>query len=420
MNDFLDENRLAFESLFTHAQMGIVLSNEAGVIEKVNPYLNRMFGYAEGELIGQKIEVLVPPELRERHLGHREAFHRAPASRPMGSGLDLAAVKKDGTSIPVEISLTFYERGGRREIVSFISDISERKKVETKLRSLNLDLERQIQDRTKELAQAFMELQQTNLNLQEEVEQRKRTEQECQRAYHRERELNELKSRFVSIASHEFRTPLSSILSSASLLAKYQGPGEAERRAKHIDTIKASVRTLQVILDDFLSLDKLEQGGVEPHPVCLSLRNFAVELAGEMQALAKAGQRIRHEHRGPDTPILLDQHLLRSVLVNLLSNALKYSPEGTEVEFLSELRDAQVVLTVNDHGIGIPEPDQRHLFETFFRGHNTAAYQGTGLGLHIVKRCLDMMGGIVEFRSEEGRGSTFRVILPRRGEGSDA
>lgn len=408
-----------YEAIFQSAKVGIIVSNAEGAIECVNPFANKMFGYEGNELIGQKVEVLLPQELRERHVAHREGFFKNPRPRAMGLGMDLLARKKDGTLFPVEISLAPYERLGKSEVVSFISDISERKRIEGQLNALNEELERKVGQRTQELSQAFLELQQSNLNLQEEMEQRKRAEQAVKEALERERELNELKSRFVSTASHEFRTPLSAILSSAALLARYRGPEDAEKRDRHIQTIQNAVQNLTGILNDFLSLEKIEQGRVEYHPNSFSLKEFARDLAVEMQALAKPGQRILHRHQGEDVTVFLDKSLLRSVLLNLLSNAIKYSPEGKEICLCTGIGDNEIHLIVEDHGIGIPDSDQKHLFETFFRAKNAANVQGTGLGLNIVKHYLDMMGGVIQVSSLENQGTTFRVFLPKpRGTGS--
>jgi PAS domain S-box-containing protein len=410
------EGRAALESIFNAANLGMIISNAEGTIQQVNPYTNQLFGYEEGELVGQKIEVLIPPGAKERHVGHRETFNKNPRTRAMGLGMDLSACKKDGTLFPVEISLTHYERNGKKEIVSFVSDITERKKLEEELKTLNVKLEKKVEERTKELAQAFLELQQINQNLQEEMGQRQRAEQELRESLERERELSELKSRFVSIASHEFRTPLSGILSSASLISRYRDPMHEEKREKHVGTIKASVHSLTNILNDFLSLDKLEKGKTEYSPREFPLQEWARDLCEEMQELTKPRQRIVCCHQGEEGSVFLDPQLLRSIFMNLLSNAIKYSSDGQEIYFSTQVEGLEVSMVVRDQGLGIPEKDQKHLFETFFRAKNVTGIQGTGLGLHIVKRSLDLMGGKIRFNSEENVGSSFEVKLPRRRE----
>ena len=212
---------MIFQALFEHSSLGIIISNDQGVIEKANPYASKIFGYETSELEGQKIEILVPSSIRQRHVGYREQYIKNPQPRAMGSNLNLHANKKDGTQFPVEISLTFFEAEGRRQIVSFVNDITERKRAENELLRLTEELESKVKERTKELSDALLELSHTNEGLEKEMDQRKKVESQIRGMLEKEKELNELKSRFVSMASHEFRTPLGGILTSISLISKY-------------------------------------------------------------------------------------------------------------------------------------------------------------------------------------------------------
>ncbi len=408
----LEESRTAFESMFEHASIGIVISNQDGTIVRANREANRIFGYGKDELIGQKVEVLVPAPLRQKHVGHRTHYNQQPLARPMGLGMTLSGLKKDGTEFPVEISLADYEVGGKKEIVSFIIDITQRKKDEERLKTLTEELEDKVEERTEALSQAIKELQQTNENLGLEMEQRKRAEEDARRAFEKEKDLGELKSRFVSMASHEFRTPLSGILTSAALIDRHSQAGDKEKISKHVQTVKVSVHSLTNILNDFLSLDKLEAGKIERHPTSFPIDDFARDLVQEMESLAKKNQRILYEHRGDKGPVSLDKELLRNILINLLSNAVKYSSEGTEIRFITETRQASVVITVQDAGIGIPEAEQKHLFERFFRAGNALNVPGTGLGLNIVRKYLDLMDGTILCKTRENEGTTFIVTIP--------
>lgn len=402
-----------FEAIFLEANLGIVVSNLEGLIERVNPFAEKLFGYQESELLGKPIECLLPMALRDKHVAQRESFRQRPSHRPMGLGLDLSAQKKDGTLFPVEISLAPYERLGKKEVVSFIGDISERKRIDDNIKSLNAKLEKKVEERTEELSQTLRELQHKNLSLEEEMEHRKKAEWRCQEALGRERELNELKSRFVSIASHEFRTPLSAILSSASLLSKYQEPTDRENRERHIHIIKSAVKSLNELLQDFLSMNRLEEGAIQQHPSRFSLSQLAFELVEEMRTLAKPGQKIEYLKGEGEDVVYLDKILLRSILLNLLSNAVKYSREGGVVKLNTEVGQSKISISVEDHGIGVPEVELKHLFEMFYRASNTANIQGTGLGLNIVKRYLDLMGGVIQLSSKLNEGSRFTVILPK-------
>lgn len=405
-------NPMTFQALFEHSSLGIIISNREGVIEKTNPYASKIFGYTEGELVGQKIEVLLPAPLRQKHVGYREQYVQAPHPRSMGSNLNLMAVKKNGEQFPVEISLSHYEAEGHQQIVSFINDITVRKNAENQLKKLTEELELKITERTKELSDALLELNHTNQGLNQEMEQRKKVEAQIRTTLEREKELNELKSRFVSMASHEFRTPLSGILTSASLIARYPKTEDEPKRDKHIQIIKKSVKSLTMILNDFLSLDKLDQGKMTSTSTAFNLQQIIDEVVEEIKDTSEKKQQIVVKHLSPELKLFQDKEMLRNVVINLLSNAIKYTPEEGQIDIRTHQDHSRLILEIQDQGIGIPEEDQKHLFERFFRAQNAMTVQGTGLGLNIVKRYLDLMGGKIEFNSTIGRGTTFKITLP--------
>ncbi len=249
--------------------------------------------------------------------------------------------------------------------------------------------------------------------------QQKKGEDEMRKTLEKERQLNELKSRFVSMASHEFRTPLGSILSSTSLIEEYLGRKEStidfvrEKSDKHIKRIKSSIGNLISILNDFLSLEKLEQGKVESKPALFGINEFSKELIEEVQPTLKKGQKVVYIHHGKvNDEVFIDQQMLRNVLLNLISNASKYSPENSVIDFSTANIAGGIEVNITDHGMGIPEEDKTHLFERFFRAKNAINVQGTGLGLNIVKRYVDLMGGSVSFTSKESEGTTFKITVP--------
>jgi signal transduction histidine kinase len=217
-----------------------------------------------------------------------------------------------------------------------------------------------------------------------------------------------MKSRFVSMASHEFRTPLSTILSSASLVAKYTQAEEQEKRDKHIQRIKSSVNNLTDILNEFLSLGKIEDGKIIASPVSCNLKELLEGIAAEMQAHAKSGQEIIFSYTGNEMAYL-DASLLRNAVINLLSNAIKFSPENKAIQLTGISEDNQLTISVKDNGIGISEEDQQHLFERFFRANNAVNIQGTGLGLHIVAKYIELLGGEIEYASELEKGTEFVI-----------
>ncbi len=249
------------------------------------------------------------------------------------------------------------------------------------------------------------------LVVEQNISHQKQVQKTIREALDKEKQLNELKSRFVSMASHEFRTPLSTILTSVSLLKRYNDGHEVDKRMKHLNRVHTSVQNLTSILNDFLSLDKLEEGRIQPKVAPFEANRVLLDLVEEMETLTKHGQRIEVKQKN-DCLLHGDEHMLRNVLINLLSNAIKYSPENSVITVACESNGNQLLLSVSDQGIGIPEEEQAHLFTRFFRASNAINIQGTGLGLHIVKRYVDLLNGQLEFTSISGQGTTFTIHLP--------
>jgi signal transduction histidine kinase len=279
------------------------------------------------------------------------------------------------------------------------------------IKKLNTDLEKRVVSRTQELEEVIQQLEKTNKHLEQALEERKKAEIQLKKAFEKEKELNELKSRFVSMASHEFRTPLSTILSSASLIERYEESNEAEKRLKHINRIKNSVTNLTDILNDLLSIGKLEEGKVSINAVTFNLNNFSRDIVQEMQLISQSSNIINYKHIGSEI-VTTDKQLLRNILVNLLSNALKYSSEGKGVDFLTDNQGTELKMTIKDYGMGIPDQDKKHLFSRFFRATNVTNIQGTGLGLNIVKKYIELLKGDINFESELNVGTTFYITIP--------
>ncbi len=308
------------------------------------------------------------------------------------------------------------------QIIATVSsgvDITEHRAAEERIIHLNAELEERVELRTEELASAVNQLLDTNKQLKREVQERqaventlRENEQEIRKALEREKELSELKSRFVSMASHEFRTPLSTILSSADLIEAYKKEEQQEKRERHTSRIKAAVVNLTNILNDFLSLSRLEEGKIEVNSVAFNLREFCNETFDEINVLLKAGQSIIRKEMLEYEDVLLDAKLLKNILFNLLSNAIKYSDPGKPIRFTMEVMNNQLTIIIMDEGIGIPEEEQQHLFSPFFRAHNVENIQGTGLGLNIVQRYVDLLQGTISFESKLGEGTTFYVNIP--------
>ncbi|PWJ33680.1 sensor histidine kinase [Sediminitomix flava] len=247
------------------------------------------------------------------------------------------------------------------------------------------------------------------------ITEQRRAENEIRKALKKEKELNELKTRFVSMASHEFRTPLSTIMSSVSLISRYTTEEQDEKRQKHIQRIKTSVNNLTQILNDFLSISKLEEeGGNRANFKYINLMELVHEVKEEMSAVKKSGQRILYTHEGDETSIYSDKQHLKNILINLVSNAIKYSSTDKEIKIETKCTDEHTYIKVTDQGIGIPEADQQYLFKRFFRAENAMNIQGTGLGLNIVKKYLDILKGHITFDSKQDVGTTFTITLPKK------
>lgn len=244
------------------------------------------------------------------------------------------------------------------------------------------------------------------------VTKRKRMEEGLVKALEKERELGELKSRFVTMASHEFRTPLTAILSSTFLLENYTAQDFDREKIVHTNRIKRSVNNLTVILNEFLSLEKLEENKVKVVNSDINVPEFIHDLIWEMDVLKKDGQIIRYFHKSAKTIMPLDHQIFGSIITNLISNSLKYSKRGDTISITSEIKNNTVTIIVSDPGIGIPANEHKHIFGRFYRASNATNFEGTGLGLHIVQKYVNLLRGRIAFESEENQGTTFTVILP--------
>ncbi len=412
-------SRDTFREIFQTSAEGIIMIDMTGKILLANPISEKMFGFDPETMVGHTIEDLLPVRYRGKHLDFREQFNEHPEPRRMGIGRDLKALRLDGTEFPVEISLSFTNINNQVLSIAFITDISLRKiaedaikRSEEQLIEYAAELEKKVKSRTEALNLSVQKLEILNKDLQQQILVRQRAEEETRKALERERELNELKSKFVSIASHEFRTPLSAILSSTSLIQQYHLRGEMTKMDKHISRVKSSVHHLTSILNDFLSLGKLEEGRIEVATEQVSLHAFFEEIKEEIKSTLKEEQQLVILFTQPELSFQSDPRILRGILFNLVSNASKYSDSGKSIHLSATYTDDSVTVEVRDAGIGIPQHEVKHVFERFFRASNSSNIQGTGLGLNIVKRYIDLLKGTISFTSELGKGSSFTIILP--------
>ena len=645
-----------FEPVFNYATLCIVVCNDTGKIISVNPFALKEFGYKEEELKGKGIEILIPASYHSKHKAHHEELIAQQQYRAMGTGVNLYAVRKDGTEIPVEVSLSKYEYNGSNFVISFITNISVRKKNELLIEGLHEQLEQKVEQRTAELEIALLQLKliqafqkaildnagamiiatdenglinhfnpeaclNTGYNENEVVNKKvslllhdkneidakreqikkefrinisdgfqvliekarrgihteeyytyikksgenfpvsltitsikndkdvilgflgvaldiserikaekelrntkelflqlltnypdgsisiideqfnfvitggelhrqlkkddkeligkmiypnfptplrkiiidilgnvfkskkpffdfelpyplagslymmdafplleeddsvnkvgvviqnisllKKTEDDLRIALEKEKELNELKSRFVSMASHEFRTPLSTVLSSAYLIEKYTTEEDQLKREKHLQRIVSSVSMLTDTLNDFLSVGKIEEGKIQVRLSTFNIEEMISDFANEIKNTVKPNQRIKYTHTG-NPLVTLDMSLMKHIIMNLISNAGKFSPDGSIIRVKTFYKDECLVLSTKDKGIGISKEDQVSLMERFFRGSNAMNIQGTGLGLHIISKYAELMNGFVECNSVLGKGTEFLITF---------
>jgi len=392
------EGAALLKAIIENAIDGIITIDDRGSIESINPAACTLFQYTPGEVIGKNVSVLMPSPDRESHDGYLARYQRTHEAHIIGVGREVNGRKKDGSIFPFRLAVSEVQFSGRKIYTGFIHDMSREKDAEEKLRGYATQLEELVEERTRSLKDTVLALE--------------AAKEEVSISLEKEKELGQLKSRFVSMASHEFRTPLSTIQLSAVLIEKYAAPHENANIIKHIAKVKNAVTNLTSILNDFLSLEKLEAGKVEPQYVAFDIVKFAEEIIEEMQMVAKQNQVIVYQHTGTGSMVKLDATLLKNCIINLIGNAIKYSGENTFIEFNSEIEGKQLIVTIKDNGIGIPESDQKHLFEAFFRAHNTGSIPGTGLGLNIVTRYAKLMNGTVKFQSKVNKGTSFTISFP--------
>lgn len=417
---YLDRGDIALKlkSLFDTAVDGILIINASGNILEANKAACQLFDYDLTEIVGEKINMLMPSDESKRHDGYINNYITTGDKKIIGKGREVYGKKKDNTPFPFWLSVVEVKLKKETIFAGFIHDLSDIKYAEQRLKMLNTDLESKVVERTYELENVVNQLLSLNHQLENEIfhkntaqEALKQREIELQNSLDKERELNILKTRFVSMASHEFRTPLSTILSSVSLIGRYIETEQQPHREKHIQKIKTSVAHLTGILNDFLSLSKLDEGKISANKEDFDMEVLFDEVIEEISIICKSGQRMLFESDVDNPIICSDRKFLKNTLFNLLSNAVKYSSENDTIECFLKINKNILEFTVKDYGKGIPEEDQKHLFTRFFRASNVTNIEGTGLGLNIVKRYLELLNGDIKFESELNRGTKFFVSI---------
>jgi len=412
--------------IFLGAGEGIIIVDQSGKIKLINRRAEEIFSYDHNQMIGKVIEDLIPSRYKHTHVHQRDTYIQNPVTRPMGIGRHLTGLRRDGTEFPIEVSLSYVTHENQKLVVAFVSDITRRKDQEDALRESQKKLEEYATELETKVQERTSELEHLNLGLKSQIRERKlaeealkeslqdlkRAEQEILKALEKERELNDMKSRFISMASHEFRTPLTTINSSASLVARYTDTDQQPQREKHVSRIKTSVQNLTNILNDFLSLEKLESGSVNLRTEDFDMKTILYEVLDLFELNLKDGQSMKVDVADNLPKVHSDPHILKNIIINLTSNAIKYSPEGKQISIKVTGEKESISIAIKDQGIGIPIEEQKNLFKRFFRADNASNIQGTGLGLNIVKRYLDLIQGSINFTSQENHGSEFTITFP--------
>jgi PAS domain S-box-containing protein len=363
----LRESEAKFRALFEASSQGVMLHDEQQFLE-VNPAAVRILGYERAEEILGKhpADTSAPIQLNGES---GEALARKYIRDCVEQGsvrFEWLSRTPRGEDVPLEVILTRIAMGGRHIIQAVINDITDRKKAEAELL----------------------------------------------RALGREKELGELKSNFVSMVSHEFRTPLGIIMSSAEILQDYLEQLDAEERQRHLQSIAKNTRRMADLMEEVLLLGRFEAGKMDFQPARLDLGSFARRLVDDLLSVTERRCPIELEVDSWPTEARADERLLRHIFTNLLTNAVKYSDPGRPVRFSLRLEDGEIICLIRDQGIGIPDPDQPWLFNAFHRGRNVGQRAGTGLGLVIVKRCVELHSGQIEIESAVGIGTTVTIRLP--------
>ncbi len=393
------KNSELLQAIVQNAIDGIITIDAKGIMQHVNPSACALFGYEPQALLGKNISMLMPPPDSQQHDQYLRRYDVTHQPRIIGIGREVTGLRNDGTRFPMKLGVSEVRYTDSVFYVGFIHDLTKQKEDTERLKEYALHLEELVEVRTQTLHDTIQELETAKEQISISLEN--------------EKELNRLKSRFLSMASHEFRTPLSAVLLSSSLIDKYAEPYCSNEIIKHVGKIKSSVAGLTFILNNFLQLEKLESGKIVAAYTTFDLSELAEEITEEMQLLAKGAQVITYTHNGNETAVTLDKNLLKNSIVNLITNAVKYSGDNAKIEFTTQIDTDTITITVKDNGIGIPKEDQKYLFDAFFRAHNTGSIAGTGLGLNIVARHVALMDGKISFNSSVNKGTLFTLLFNR-------
>jgi len=411
---FNTPEKIVFETLFEAISEAVIVVDEFQKIRIVNSSVKKIYGYEKDELLEKPLETLIPGEHKKRYIEFFKIFFSHQKKRQIGEGTDLYALHKNNTIFPIEMGLNPFEMKGELYVMILIVDITVRKQKNLEILTLNTKLENIVKERTHKLSDTVDKLEKINQQLDEENKKRIEAENTAKVTLKKERDLNELQTKFLSMVSHEFKTPLTGISVSTMLLKKYTLTKQQKKREKYISIINGKVHYLNSILNNFLSIEKLEKKEIRYDITTFSIKDVIDEVINGANLLFKEGQEVICTSDFDGISITQDKKIIELTISNLISNAIKYSLENTTI-FIAAAQDKKsTTIRIIDKGFGIPEKDQKNIFKRYFRAENVLLIEGTGIGLNIVKKHLENLGGQLEFKSEYNVGTTFTVTIPNK------
>ena len=396
-----------FNTLFTVISEAAIIVDSFQKIKVINPAAQRLFGFKEKELLNKPINTIIAAKKLDKKENFRTNFSlKEEVKIDLTKGLQ--GIHKEEKVFPLELKLNSVEFENEKFAILLITNTFICEEHNNKI------LETNVKERTRRLSGSVEKLEKMNQQLDEENKKRIEAENKATIALKKERELSELKTKFLSMVSHEFKTPLSGISISTMLLRKYNLTEHQDKRDKHLSVINSKVHYLNSILNNFLSIEKLEKQEIEYTITTFKIKKVLDEVISNANLLFKEGQEIVCISNFDNIVIDQDQKIIELTLSNLISNAIKYSDKNTKIFITVEQDEKETIFKIIDKGFGIPKEEQKNIFKRYYRAENVLLIEGTGIGLNIIKTHVENIGGSIKFKSEQNVGTTFTVRIPNK------
>ena len=396
-----------FNTLFTVISEAAIIVDSFQKIKVINPAAQRLFGFKEKELLNKPINTIIAAKKLDKKENFRTNFSLEEEVKiDLTKGLQ--GIHKEEKVFPLELKLNSVEFENEKFVILLITNTFICEEHNNKI------LETNVKERTRRLSGSVEKLEKMNQQLDEENKKRIEAENKATIALKKERELSELKTKFLSMVSHEFKTPLSGISISTMLLRKYNLTEHQDKRDKHLSVINSKVHYLNSILNNFLSIEKLEKQEIEYTITTFKIKKVLDEVISNANLLFKEGQEIVCISNFDNIVIDQDQKIIELTLSNLISNAIKYSDKNTKIFITVEQDEKETIFKIIDKGFGIPKEEQKNIFKRYYRAENVLLIEGTGIGLNIIKTHVENIGGSIKFKSEQNVGTTFTVRIPNK------